>query len=70
MGASATGGGTTSGRGGSGMAAWTGVSFWILRRVDEDEDLSPRVLAMTVLEKAVGGARGLAKMEGSDGRLL
>ena len=52
------------------MAAWTGVSFWILRRVDEDEDLSPRVLAMTVLEKAVGGARGLAKMEGSDGRLL
>ena len=63
MGASSTGGGTTSGRGGSGMAAWTGLSFGILRRVDGDEDLAPRVLAMAILEKPTRGARGL----GSDG---
>ena len=63
MGASSTGGGTTNGREGSGMAAWAGLSFGILRRVDGDEDLAPRVLAMAILEKPARGARGL----GSDG---
>ena len=63
MGASSTGGGTTSGRGGSGMAAWTGLSLWILRRVDGDEDLAPRVLAMAILEKVVKDARSLAQAE-------
>ena len=63
MGASSTGGGTTSGRGGSGMATWTGLSLWILRRVDGDEDLAPRVLAMAILEKVARGAHNL----GSDG---
>ena len=56
MGASSTGGGTTSGRGGSGMAAWTGLSFGILRRADGDEDLAPWVFAMAISEKAAGGA--------------
>ena len=70
MGASSTGGGTTSGRGGSGMAAWTGLSLWILRRVDGDEDLAPWVLAMALSEKAVGGACGLAQAEGADEELL
>ena len=70
MGASSTGGGTTSGRGDSDMAAWTGVSLGTLRRVDGDEDLAPLVLAMAVSEKMVRGARGLAQAEGSDGRLL
>ena len=70
MGASSTGGGTTSGRGGSGMAAWTWLSLGILRRVDGDEDLAPRVLAMAILEKVVRGACGLAQVEGLDGRLL
>ena len=64
MGASSTGGGTTSGRGGSGMAAWTGLSFGILRRVDGDEDLAPRVLAMAILEKPTRGARGLGSDRG------
>ena len=70
MGASLTGGGTTSGRGGSGMAPWTGVFLGTLRRVDGNEDLAPLVLAMAVSEKVAGGARGLTQMEGSDGRLL
>ena len=70
MGASSTGGGTTSGRGGSGMAAWRGLSLGILKRVDGDEDLAPLVLAMAVSEKVVRGARGLAQAEGSDGELL
>ena len=60
MGASSTGGGTTSGRGDSDMEAWTGVSLGTLRRVDGDEDLAPRVLAMSISEKVAGGARGLA----------
>ena len=70
MGASSTGGGTTNGRGGSGMAPWTGISLRILRRVDGDEDLAPRVLAMAVSEKATRGARGLAQVEGLDRELL
>ena len=70
MGASSTRGGTTSGRGGSNMAAWIGLSLGILRRVDGDEDLAPLVLAMAVSEKMVRGARGLAQAEGADGRLL
>ena len=70
MGASSTGGGTTNGRGGSGMAPWTGISLRILRRVDGDEDLAPRVLAMTVSEKVVGGVRVTWLRWGSDGRLL
>ena len=45
MGASSTKGGTTSGHGGSGMAAWTVLSLRILRRVDGGEVLAPRVLA-------------------------
>ena len=52
------------------MEPWTGVSLRILRRLDGDEDLAPRVLAMAILEKVVGGACGLAQVEGSDGRLL
>ena len=70
MSESSTGGGTTSGHGGSGMAAWIGLSLRILRRVDGKEDLAPRVLAMAVSEKVTGGARDLAQVEGSDGRLL
>ena len=67
MGASSTGGGTTSGRGGSGVATWTGLSLGILRRDDGDEDLVPRVLAMAISDR---GARGLAQVERSDGELL
>ena len=37
------------------------MSFGILRLVDGDEDLAPRVLAMAVSEKTVGGARGLLR---------
>ena len=70
MGASSTGGGTTRGRGGLDMAAWTRLSLGILRQVDGDEDLAPLVLAMAISEKVVGGARGLAQVEGSDRRLL
>ena len=70
MGASSTGGGTISGRRGSGVAAWTGLSLGILRQDDGDEDLAPLVLAMTVSEKVAGGSRGLAQAEGSDGELL
>ena len=50
--------------------AWTRLSLGILKRVDGDEDLAPRVLAMAISEKVVGGAPGLAKVEGSNGRLL
>ena len=60
----------TSGHRDSDMAAWTGVSLGTLRRVDGDEDLAPRVLAMVVSKKVAGGARGLAQAEGSDGELL
>ena len=52
------------------MAPWTEVSLGILRQVDGDEDLAHRVLAMAISEKVAGGARGLAQVEGSDGRLL
>ena len=64
MGASSTGGGTTHGREGSDMEPWTGVSLRILRRVDGDEDLAPRVLAMVVSEKTVEGACGLLRRRG------
>ena len=70
MGASSTGGGTIGGCGGSGMVAWTGLSLGILKRVNGNEDLAPLVLAMAISEKVVGGARGLAQVEGSDRRLL
>ena len=61
MGASSTGDGMTCGRGGSEVEPWTGVSLGILRRVDGNEDLAPRVLAIEVLEKTVGGAHGLLR---------
>ena len=64
MGASSTAGGTTRGHGGSDMEPWTGVSLGILRRVDGDEDLAPRVLTMVVSAKTAEGARGLAQAEG------
>ena len=67
MGTSSTGGGTTDGRGGSSVAAWTRLSFGTLRRDDGDEDLAPRVLAMAVSD---GGAHDLAQVERSDGELL
>ena len=69
-GASATRGGTTSGYGGSGIAPWTGVSLGTLRRLEGDEDLAPRVFAMAISEKVVGGARAAWLRWGSDGRLL
>ena len=56
MGVSSTGGGTTRGREGSEVEPWTGVSLGILRRVDGDEDLAPRVLAMALSEKTGGCA--------------
>ena len=56
---SSTGGGTTSGRGGSGVKPWTGVSLRTLRRLDGDEDLAPRVLAMAISEKVARGVRHL-----------
>ena len=46
------------------MTAWTGVSLGTLRRLEGDEDLAPRVLAMAALEEMGRGAHGL----GSDGR--
>ena len=70
MGASSIEDGKTSGRGGSGMAAWTRLSLGILRRVDGDEDLASRGLAMAISKKVAGGTRGLAQAEGSNGRLL
>ena len=61
MGASSTGGGTTRGHGGSDMEPWTGVSLGILRLVDGDEDLAPRVLTMVVSAKTAEGARSLLR---------
>ena len=61
MGTSSTGDGMTCGRGGSEVEPWTGVSLGILRRVDGDEDLDPRVLAMAVSEKMAKGSRGLLR---------
>ena len=63
MGASSIGGGTTRGLGGSEVEPWTGVSLGILRRVDGDEDLAPRVLAMAVSAKTAGDARGLFRQK-------
>ena len=57
MGASSTGGGTTSGCGGSGMEPWIWVSLGTLRRLEGDEDLAPRVFAMAISKKVAGGAR-------------
>ena len=37
------------------MAPWTGVSLETLRRLDGDEDITPRVLAMAISEKVAGG---------------
>ena len=63
MGAPSTGGGTTSGRGGSGVEPWIGVSLGTLRRLDGDEDLAPRIFAMAILDKVVRGAHAaLAQM--------
>ena len=70
MGASSTGGGTTDGREGSGVASWTQLSLGTLRRDDGDEDLVPRVLAMVDSERTAGGARSLAQAERSDRELL
>ena len=61
MGASSIGGGTTRGLGGSEVEPWTGVSLGILRRVDRDEELASRVLAMVVSAKTTGGARSLLR---------
>ena len=61
---SSTGGGTTRGRRGSDMEPWTGVSLGILKRVDGDEDLAPRVLAIVVSEKIAEGAHGLLRRRG------
>ena len=61
MGASSTRGEMTCGRRGSEVEPWIGVALGILRRVDGDEDLAPRVLAMAVLEKMAKGARGLLR---------
>ena len=61
---SSTGGGTTRGREGSDMEPWIGVSLGILKRVDGDEDLAPRVLAMVVSEKIAEGAHGLLRRRG------
>ena len=70
MGASSTKGGTTRGRGGSDVEPWTGVSLRILRRVDGDEDLAPRVLAMAVWRRrsevsAVCSGGGGGRWEGA-----
>ena len=61
MGASSIGGRTRRGRGGSEVGPWTSVSLGILKRVDGDEDLAPRVLAMAVSAKTAGDARGLLR---------
>ena len=58
---SSTGGGTIHGRRGSDMEPWTGVSLGILKRVDGDEDLAPRVLAMVVSAKTTRDARDLLR---------
>ena len=64
MGASSTGGGMTRGRSGSEVEPWTGVSFGILRRVDGDEDLAPRVLTMVESAKTAGVVHELLKRRG------
>ena len=69
MGASSTGYGMTCGRGGSDMEPWTGVSLGILRRVDRDEDLAPRVLVIAVSEGGRRWAR-LAQAERADRGVL
>ena len=61
MGASSTGDGTTRGHGGLEVEPWTDVSLGILRHVDGDEDLAPRVLAMVVSKKTAGGACSLLR---------
>ena len=61
MGVSSTESGMTRGRGGSEVEPWTGVSLGILRRVDGDEDLAPRVLDMVVLEKTTGDVHDLLR---------
>ena len=61
MGASSTGDGTTRGHGDLEVEPWTDVSLGILRHVDGDEDLAPRVLAMVVSAKTAGGARDLLR---------
>ena len=38
------------------MAPWTRVSLGTLKRLEGDEDLAPRVLAIAISEKVVGGA--------------
>ncbi|KAL6325941.1 hypothetical protein AAG906_038432 [Vitis piasezkii] len=50
--------GTRRGRGGSEVEPWTGVSLGILRLVDGDEDLAPRVLAMAVSAKTACSGGG------------
>ena len=67
MGASSTGGGTRRGRGGSEVGPWTGVSLGILSRVNGDEDLAPRVLAMAVSAKTVGDAHDLLRQRRQTG---
>ena len=52
------------------MEPWIGVSLGTLRRLDGDEDLAPRVLAMALSEKVAGGAGGFSSDGESDGRLL
>ena len=37
------------------MTPWIGVSLGTLRRLDGDEDITPRVLAMAISEKVAGG---------------
>ena len=53
------------------MEPWIWVSLGTLRRLEGDEDLAPRVLAMAILEKIAEGARGLGpdggQMEGCSG---
>ena len=43
------------------------MSLGILRRVDEDEDLAPRVLAMAVSAKTVGDERDLLRQRRQTG---
>ena len=39
------------------MMPWTEVFLGTLRRLDGDEDITPRVLAMAISEKVAGGVR-------------
>ena len=56
------------------MEPWIGVSLRILRRVDGDEDLAPRVLAMAVwrrrLEVRAACSGGGGRWEGALAWLL